>query len=321
MAIFDDQHVYIIKDGEVLLHGNRDPETNLYMVNITSDDEVKLRLNIKHMENLGTIRNFSNNAYEIKAKKQLIMYYHRCCFSPVISTWITAIEQGNFCTWSGLTATAVKKYMDKSMATSKGHMQQQRKNLRTTQRKVEADKDIGVTTNECYFAVTAIASTGKTFSDQTGRFPVTSSKGNKYIMIMYDYDSNSILGQPMKSRTGDEILRAFTKMHEQLKEAGLTPKLHRLDNECPTTLKFYMKKENISYQLVPPHIHRRNTAEKAISTFKDHFIAGLASVSPKMPMHLWCRLLPQAFLTLNLMRQSRINPKLSAYAQLHGIHD
>ena len=24
---------------------------------------------------------------------------------------------------------------------------------------------------------------------------------------------------------------------------------------------------------------------------------------------------------LNLMRQSRINPKLSAYAQLHGIHD
>ena len=40
-----------------------------------------------------------------------------------------------------------------------------------------------------------------------------------------------------------------------------------------------------------------------------------------MPMHLWCRLLPQALLTLNLLRQSRINPKLSAYAQLHGQHD
>ena len=70
-----------------------------------------------------------------------------------------------------------------------------------------------------------------------------------------------------------------------------------------------------------PHIHRRNTAEKAISTFKDHLIAGLASVSPKMPMHLWCRLLPQALLTLNLLRQSRINSKLSSYAQLNGQHD
>ena len=38
-------------------------------------------------------------------------------------------------------------------------------------------------------------------------------------------------------------------------------------------------------------------------------------------MHLWCRLLPQALLTLNLLRQSRINPKFSAYAHLNGQHD
>ena len=51
--------------------------------------------------------------------------------------------------------------MDRSMATSKGHMKQQRKNLRTTQRRVETDKDNGATTDECYFAITAMASTGK----------------------------------------------------------------------------------------------------------------------------------------------------------------
>ena len=93
--------------------------------------------------------------------------------------------------------------------------------------------DTGVKTKECYFIITPIASTGKIFSDKTGRFPVTSSKGNKYIMIMYDYDSNIILGEAMKSRTGDEILRIFTKMHTELKEKGLKPKMHRLDNECP----------------------------------------------------------------------------------------
>ena len=68
-------------------------------------------------------------------------------------------------------------------------------------------------TGEYYFIITPINSTGKTFSDQTGWCPVTSGKGNKCFMIIYDYDSNIILGEATKSRTGDEILRVFTKMH------------------------------------------------------------------------------------------------------------
>jgi hypothetical protein len=36
---------------------------------------------------------------------------------------------------------------------------------------------------------------GQIYTDQTGRFPVVSSKGNKYIMILYDYDSNAIFGK------------------------------------------------------------------------------------------------------------------------------
>jgi hypothetical protein len=38
-------------------------------------------------------------------------------------------------------------------------------------------------------------------------------------------------------------------------------------------------------------------------------------------MHLWCRLIPQADIALNLLRGSRVNPKLSAYAQVHGHFD
>ena len=78
---------------------------------------------------------------------------------------------------------------------------------------------------------------------------------------------------------------------------------------------------NVAYQLVPPHDHRTNPAEKGIDTFKSHFIAGLSSLDPTFPLHLWCRLLPQAILTLNLLRPSRINPHLSAYALLNGTHD
>ena len=80
---------------------------------------------------------FSNNAYEIKAKRELMTYYHRCCFSPVISTWLKATENGNVSTWSGLTTKAVQKYLGKYMETARGHMQQQCKNVRSTKIKLK----------------------------------------------------------------------------------------------------------------------------------------------------------------------------------------
>ena len=38
-------------------------------------------------------------------------------------------------------------------------------------------------------------------------------------------------------------------------------------------------------------------------------------------LHLWCHISPQAIVTLNLLWPSRINPTLSAHAQLHGLFD
>ena len=225
MAIFDENNVYIVKSGEVILHGHKDPITRLYMVNITNNTTtIKPKLNIKHLENLGGVHNHTNNAYDITKKRDLIEYYHKCCFSPVISTWVQAIKKGNFCTWPGLTSSAVIKYLPPSLATAKGHMQQQHKNIRSTKPKevdtMSRNKD---KSEEGYFEVLPIATTGKTFSDQTGRFPVTSSRGNKYIMIFYDYDSNSILGEPLKSRSAEELVRAFSKIHTNLKEKGSDP--------------------------------------------------------------------------------------------------
>jgi hypothetical protein len=72
---------------------------------------------------------------------------------------------------------------------------------------------------------------------------------------------------------------------------------------------------------VTPHYHRRNAAERAIRTFKEHFVAGLYSIDPSFPMHLWDRLLPQAEITLNLLRTSRLHPQLSAAAHYHGLVD
>ena len=74
----------------------------------------------------------------------------------------------------------------------------------------------------------------------------------------------------------------------------------------------------VAFQLVPPHVHRRNATERAIRMFKNHFLAVLATADPDYPVSEWDRLPPQAELTLNLLQSARINPKLSAYAYLFG---
>jgi hypothetical protein len=83
----------------------------------------------------------------------------------------------------------------------------------------------------------------------------------------------------------------------------------------------FMRQANVDFQLVPPYNHQQNAAKRAIGIRKDHFVAGLASLNPDFPMHLWCRLIHQCTQTLNLMRPSRINPRLSAKAQLNGAFD
>jgi hypothetical protein len=72
----------------------------------------------------------------------------------------------------------------------------------------------------------------------------------------------------------------------------------------------------VSYQLVPPHWHRCNAAERA--TFKEHGVEGFAYVDPDFPLNLWYRLLPQVAMTLNLLRTSRLHPQMSAVAHLYG---
>ena len=155
--------------------------------------------------------------------------------------------------------------------------------------------------------------------DLTGRFPYCSSRGNEYILIAYHYDSNAILGLPIRNRQAATITAAWSKLHDNLSVAGSSPNLWILDNETSTELRTAMQKRKTKFQLVPPHNHRANASEQAIQTFKNHFKSGLASLDPDFPMREWDRLLNQAFLTLNLLRPSRINPALSAYAYLFGL--
>jgi hypothetical protein len=79
----------------------------------------------------------------------------------------------------------------------------------------------------------------------------------------------------------------------------------------------------MTHELVPPDFYRCNIAERAIQTFKNHFrLIFLSGVDNRFPLSLWCHLVRPAELTLNLLRQSNVKPKVSAYdAHVHGQHN
>ena len=71
----------------------------------------------------------------------------------------------------------------------------------------------------------------KTYSDQTGKIIIQSSRVNNYIFIFYDYDSNSILFIPINNRQAKSIADAWRLCYIRLKNNGHAPDLHIIDNK------------------------------------------------------------------------------------------
>jgi hypothetical protein len=131
-----------------------------------------------------------------------IAYLHAECFSPVKDTWINAIEVGNFTEWPALSPDRVRKDPHKADATVKGHTNQQRQNTGSTQKRVPSDAPTLAPedTDKTDFVYATIVDSGQIHSDLIGRFPTTSAKGNTYVLVLYDYDTNNIMTETMKSR-------------------------------------------------------------------------------------------------------------------------
>ena len=133
----------------------------------------------------------------------------------------------------------------------------------------------------------SIKVTGKISTDQTGRLPVTSSCVSKYLMVLYDYDSNAIITETLKTRSDHKLVCAYSALHTHLSNRGLTPIFQMLNNEFPAGLKKLMRNTGVTLQLILPHLHPTNAAERAITTYKDHLIASLSSCDPSFLFHLW----------------------------------
>jgi hypothetical protein len=191
---------------------------------------------------------------------------HAATGSPVPSTWVRAIHAGHYATWPGLTAELVNKHLPPSLATAKGHLDQQRQNIRSTQSPtnlpvpdtISSDTHLpahpddsapiqenpNIRTHHIFAVSHDIKSQ---IADLTGRFPTTAFHGHQYILIIYDYDSHSILAETMKNRSAQEHVRAYNKIYHYLCAQGFRPQLEKLDNEVSALLKHQMHSHNIDF--------------------------------------------------------------------------
>jgi hypothetical protein len=128
-----------------------------------------------------------------------------------------------------------------------GHMHMIRKGIRLTNKPTvndimneeidpepKLDPPRHINNRENYVGVTTIAFEelkGIIATDLCGRFLTTSGQGNSYVMVMYDFDSNTMNAVAIKNRKKESLIKGYNKMCEHLQKAGINSVLHRLDNE------------------------------------------------------------------------------------------
>ena len=126
--------------------------------------------------------------------------------------------------WPGIEEINFDKLITNKLPIAKGHLDQEQANLKRT--KVANDEDIDLNPTDGLAIKTRKNITklhplkDKTYSDQTGRFPHRSSRVNKYIMIMYDQDANTILAKAIPNLQAKTIASALEDLHKRSTQHG-----------------------------------------------------------------------------------------------------
>jgi hypothetical protein len=146
----------------------------------------------------------ANSVYELPSTHEVVRFLHAALGYPTKATLLQAAKHGNLVTFPGLTPENIAKHFPESNETQKGHMKQTKQGIRST-KVVDEDAMLaarhspGVKHKDVYLR-TFDATKKQMYTDQTGKFPITSARGNKYIMVAVELDGNYIDAAPLPSR-------------------------------------------------------------------------------------------------------------------------
>ena len=190
-VVFQKDKVQVIKPtaskvevpGDTLIEGQVDPQTQLYMVNLpTNQAPITAPGGDTCIHNDNRYLSHKANLITIKPVQQLINFYHMTFGAPPISSWKKAIQNGWFTTWPGLTASRVTKYCSKKPETIYGHQRLINQHIQSTKPKPATPTNKGkqVRSKTHPVEVHMIDELENIIGmDITGRYLLTSARGNK----------------------------------------------------------------------------------------------------------------------------------------------
>ena len=115
IAMFTKNNLQIFQNNKKILHGRRNSTDGLWDVPL---QHKKQTINYVLQQN--------------KPQFELAQYLHACAFSPAIDTFTKAIKNGNFISWPGINDLNFKSLLKTTVATAKGHLNQERQGLQST---------------------------------------------------------------------------------------------------------------------------------------------------------------------------------------------
>ena len=248
--VFGANDVVISSTAPPALQGWRDGR-GLWMVPVVDDTTISPSLDLADT---------AMSVYELPSTKEVVRFLHASLGHPTQATLLTAAQHGNLVTFPGMTPQNISRHFPESDATQKGHMKQTKQGVRST-KIVDEDAMLGfnpqpgVKHKDVYLMVFD-ATKKSMFSDQTGKFPITSARGNKYIMVAVELDGNYIDGEPLQSRSAKSLTKAYLAIFQRWKATGvICPNWHILDNEAPEELKQAIRDNKCRVELTPANQH------------------------------------------------------------------
>ena len=75
------------------------------------------------------------NVYKLRTQPEIVRYYHAAAGFPTKPTWLAAIKNNHYASWTGLTYEGVSKYFPESEEMHKGHGRKLKSGQRSTTKK------------------------------------------------------------------------------------------------------------------------------------------------------------------------------------------
>jgi hypothetical protein len=139
-----------------ILSGAWDLDTGLWRINLRKDNQQMQQSVVKKV-------------YELLSTGALVHYLQKALFIPTKSALLQAVKNGHLVTWPGLTEEAIHKHLKLTLATTMGHINQRRQNIRSTSKTpIEdvptTDTNLGTNTHLVY---AVLVDQGQLYTDLT----------------------------------------------------------------------------------------------------------------------------------------------------------